>query len=601
MNLNEMRRKFQQEKQKIQTTLAEQNIEQIPPKESYDLSTLEGCKKGAYAGNSEAQYTLAVRYEIGNGVDQDYNQAFQWYLKAGEQGHVDAEYKVGYYYESMLEKPNTDEAINWYLKAANAYHVNAQKALADLLYKEEQYDQAFQWYLNAADQGIAEAAFMVGVYYQELLTEKDMNEAIKWYTKAADNGYTQAQMKLGELCYEEKQFEQGFQWYLKAAKQGVDRAEYYVGYYFQYLSQEPDNTKAINWYTRSAEQGNATAQNALGELYYFNDQYEQAANWLELAAGQQITSAMNMSVVMYKNGWYYSQDYHKAFQFFQQSANLGDSTGQRLLGFLYLEGLGVKKNASKAFQLFTKSAKQGDQWSQLQLGSMYEAGEGTEENYRAALKWYKQSSDQGNTDAPRNIGIIYEEGKGVEKDYKAALKWFNLAKERGNNQVEDDIDRTCTKQKADIIIGQYQTQYRQESMYVPDEPTYSFDATEDILTPVGIAAGGGAFPLIFSFMMHMLAWMAYLFTFTLWDPRETTWGWITTVFTYTLYAMGIGLLGGLIYGGYHYYEYNKSYNEQQKLHDDAVSFNKQLENRLEAEMQKELNDIGINDPQVSVV
>ena len=102
-------------------------------------------------------------------------------------------------------------------------------------------------------------------------------------------------------------------------------------------------------------------------------------------------------------------------------------------------------------------------------------------------------------------------------------------------------------------------------------------------------------------MIHLLSWMAYLFTFTLWDPRETTWGWITTVFTYALCAIGIGLLGGLIYGGYHYYEYNKSYNEEQKRHDDAVSFNKQLEDRLYAEMWEELNDIGVNDPQVSVV
>ena len=601
MDLNEMRRKFQQGRQKMQTSIAEQNIEQAQLLESYDLSTLEGCQKGANAGMVEAQYALAVRYEKGDGVETDYDQAFRWYLKAAKQGNADAAFKAGYYYQEMLEEPNENEAINWYTKAANAYHVDAQKALADLLYKNQQYDQAFQWYLNAADRGVAEAAYRVGDYYRELLVEKDLDEAIKWYTKAADNGYIQAQTKLGELYYANEQYEQGFHWYLKAAEQGSDVAEYYVGYYYQYLSSEPNENEAIKWYTRAAERENIDAQNTLGELFFLNSQYEQAAKWLELAASQQIASALNMCGVMHQNGWYYSQDYHNAFELFQRSAGLGDSTGQRLLGFMYFEGLGVKKNASKAFQLFTKSAKQGDQWSQLQLGSMYEAGEGTEENYRAALKWYKQSSEQGNSDAPRNIGILYEEGKGVETDYAAALKWFNLAKERGNNQVEDDINRTSTKQKAEIIIDKYQTQYRQECMYVPDAPTYSFDATEDILTPVGIAAGCGAFPLIISFMIHLLSWMAYLFTFTLWDPRETTWGWITTVFTYALCAIGIGLLGGLIYGGYHYYEYNKSYNEEQKRHDDAVSFNKQLEDRLYAEMWEELNDIGVNDPQVSVV
>ena len=34
----------------------------------------------------EAQYKVGVSYDIGWGVDEDQDEAFEWYLKAAEQG-----------------------------------------------------------------------------------------------------------------------------------------------------------------------------------------------------------------------------------------------------------------------------------------------------------------------------------------------------------------------------------------------------------------------------------------------------------------------------------------------------------------------------------
>ena len=42
----------------------------------------------AATGYAESQHNLGTMYYLGNGVTQDYQQAFNWYSKAKEQGYV---------------------------------------------------------------------------------------------------------------------------------------------------------------------------------------------------------------------------------------------------------------------------------------------------------------------------------------------------------------------------------------------------------------------------------------------------------------------------------------------------------------------------------
>ena len=49
----------------------------------------------AEQGNANAQYSLGVLYETGEGVAQDYKTAVKWYTLAAEQGNADAQYNLG--------------------------------------------------------------------------------------------------------------------------------------------------------------------------------------------------------------------------------------------------------------------------------------------------------------------------------------------------------------------------------------------------------------------------------------------------------------------------------------------------------------------------
>jgi uncharacterized protein len=65
-----------------------------------DFATaLDEWKPLAEEGYSKAQYNIAIMYDNGQGVPQDYEQAFKWYAMSAEQGYVNAQLNLaGMYY-----------------------------------------------------------------------------------------------------------------------------------------------------------------------------------------------------------------------------------------------------------------------------------------------------------------------------------------------------------------------------------------------------------------------------------------------------------------------------------------------------------------------
>ena len=51
-------------------------------------SEFEEIKAKAEAGDADAQFNLGVMYRKGQGMEQDYKEAFKWWKKAADQGHA---------------------------------------------------------------------------------------------------------------------------------------------------------------------------------------------------------------------------------------------------------------------------------------------------------------------------------------------------------------------------------------------------------------------------------------------------------------------------------------------------------------------------------
>jgi TPR repeat protein len=69
-----------------------------PPAEENLAPALAAAFDAAEAGDVDAQYNLARRFESGNGLPRSHQEAGKWYLAAAERGHGFAGYKLAFQY-----------------------------------------------------------------------------------------------------------------------------------------------------------------------------------------------------------------------------------------------------------------------------------------------------------------------------------------------------------------------------------------------------------------------------------------------------------------------------------------------------------------------
>ncbi|KAG0371429.1 hypothetical protein BGX24_001680 [Mortierella sp. AD032] len=78
-----------------------------------------GTVMNANLGDKDAQVALGDMYRNGKGVQQDYQTAMVWYLRAADQGDSQGQSKVALLYRDGLGvRQHHATAIKWYLKAA---------------------------------------------------------------------------------------------------------------------------------------------------------------------------------------------------------------------------------------------------------------------------------------------------------------------------------------------------------------------------------------------------------------------------------------------------------------------------------------------------
>lgn len=161
---------------------------------------------------AEEQYELAKSYERGyDDVPKDKEKAWYWYVKAAENGNVDAQFQLGETYsdyfgygEFMAYVPkDIKKGVYWYTKAAEQGHQSAQFALGNYFWnicynwkESRKIDKATFWFIKAAEQGCVVSMKCLGDISKE---ERDKRNAKFWYAKAAELGDEDAKKELQKL------------------------------------------------------------------------------------------------------------------------------------------------------------------------------------------------------------------------------------------------------------------------------------------------------------------------------------------------------------------------------------------------------------------
>ena len=269
-----------------------------------DTGARERLKRLADAGDPFAQFSYGTLFDpVFKLTDfPDINTALEWYLKAANQGHTNAQLAYGwrYFYGEAGLKVDYDKGFPWLLKAAQQGALLAQRAVGEA-YRDGHGTTAdlatsLKWFRAAADEGDAYSQEEIGDAYAEGKPgyDKNMTEAIAWYRKAAEqNGLRTAQAR-HHLFARPGRRRNGPRRCLhllrQSAADGPDKvAQYYLGtMYQQGIFVKEDLAAAIGWYKKSADQGYADAKNAMG-LAYLNGvgvakDKDTAKAWFEKAA-----------------------------------------------------------------------------------------------------------------------------------------------------------------------------------------------------------------------------------------------------------------------------------------------------------------------------
>jgi TPR repeat protein/DNA-directed RNA polymerase subunit RPC12/RpoP len=253
---------------------------------------------------------------------------------------------------------------------------------------------------KAAEQGQAEAQFMLGEYYAKGEgVPQDDEQATEWFRKAAEQGHIRAQCMLGNQYQSgvgvPKNYKEATKWYRKAAEQGDTEAQRNMG--LQYgvgFGVQKDEAESAKWYHKAAIKGDISAQIALG--VHYNDEHDTV----------------------------------NSLKWFRKAAEQGDGTAQYRLGMLYAadyfaNGELVPKDDVEATKWFRKAAEQGGEHALMEMALRYDQGLGVPKDEVEATKWFRKIAKKENSPYIYSMGCRYAKGyDGVQKDLVKAYMWF---------------------------------------------------------------------------------------------------------------------------------------------------------------------------------
>ena len=140
-------------------------------------------------------YEMGMYCQKGDGYYTYPKEAAEYFQKAAEKEHVDAQYQLACaYYSGDGVRKNEEICVNWLKKAASKSHKEATELLGGILEKQriKREKAEFKNHLRQAEKGDCYAQSRVAeLYIEGTGVKKDVQKAIEWYEKAAesDEGY----------------------------------------------------------------------------------------------------------------------------------------------------------------------------------------------------------------------------------------------------------------------------------------------------------------------------------------------------------------------------------------------------------------------------
>lgn len=377
-----------------------------------------------YDNDAKAAYYLGLAYDYGAfDVQQNFNKAYDWYMKAVELGDARGNIGLGYLYlNGCGVDVDYDAAESFFNTAIEAGLSDGYVGLARIALS--QYEQSVGTYVLNDWDDMENALYLESHPIVEEEEDQDQEEEPKPAVAEApavsikdSPEYVALQQKVSEAneTYGASIYDN--------IKEAYDEGNLDAMYYMAYLQEhgigcERDIDAAVKKYA-------AVAKNSSTDIW---DQYA-------------INSAHTRLGILYMGGKWFASNPEEAVAQFQAAADNEYAMAEYYMGILYQMGLGVDKDSAQAMEWYERAAAQDYAPAICQLGYIYFNGIGVDANFEQAVYYQKLAAAQGYVPAQINLGYMYENGYGVDQNLETALAYYKLAETSGYTGVSEAIAR----------------------------------------------------------------------------------------------------------------------------------------------------------------
>ena len=378
----------------------------------------DSFKQAISEGNIFAYAHMGMLFYYGEGCEQDYYRAFQYFTKGADAGCPLATawqaecYRLGYGVEKDKDK-------------ASQMYCSLEHAIDDMCDAGDDSAQYFHGF-----------NLIMGVGYPE-----NEVKGLWLLRQATEKGNSRAAVQLAE-CYlnawgTTQDYDKAISLLQRYAHENNKKGQFLLGTCFYYgKGVAKDLNKAFTYLLRSAKLGFGKARNLVGDCYYEGtgviQNYEQAAEWYKLAMDENNNSSAAHSLgFMYLHGDGVAKNVYDAYDCFKFAADRGVWQAQRLVADAYVAGDIWGRDYEKAREWMLKAAEAGDPRAQVALGRYYVSDFGFDSDEQS-FHWFMEAAKQGFAEAERIVGQAYLNDFAVDYNEKEANKWLSLAVEHGD-------------------------------------------------------------------------------------------------------------------------------------------------------------------------
>lgn len=427
---------------------------------------LKDVVRVAKNNGAESKYLAGISFE----KEEKYREAFRWFLESANDGHIEAQIKIGdYYANGIFIKQDFQKSVLWYTRASTYGNTEALIKLANLyregLGTDKDLKLAFDLYYRAsATSEDVDALYQLAIMAKHGMgTNKDEQSAFVWFKKASDLGHVKAMVNVG-YCYAngcgvEKNPALCVEYYKKAAEEnnaialfnlgvcykegfGVDKdineavelfqksAELEHSLSYTYLAkcyQEigADEQMIIDCYENAYAQGSYKACYYLSQIYLAKEDHLRQIEWL-LKGQNDVDCLRDLGILCYE-GEIAQLDYKKAFECFYKASEQGDVVSSYYVGLCYLNGNGIEQDEERGLYHLEVASNGNYKDAMFLLASKLEESDPTK-----ALMLLDKCAQLDDAEAYYKLGKWYGIGYNVIKDEKKSFDYYTKASNLGH-------------------------------------------------------------------------------------------------------------------------------------------------------------------------